>query len=234
MGKGKDLTNQRFYHMVALERTHKPNDKHTFWKCRCDCGNIFISRTDAILNNRVKSCGCGLGKYPDLIGQKYGLLTPIHIDLDTSQKKHRCYYYCQCDCGNYTTVRSSQLLDGSAKSCGCLRSFGEQQIALILRENQIDFQKEISFDDLKGETNYLYFDFGVYYNNNLKYIIEYQGRQHYEPIEYFGGETRFQKQLQYDNKKQQYCKDHNIPLKIISYKEPITSEKVIDWSLLND
>ena len=202
MGKGKDLTNQRFYHMVALERTHKPNDKHTFWKCRCDCGNIFISRTD--------------------------------IDLDTSQKKHRCYYYCQCDCGNYTTVRSSQLLDGSAKSCGCLRSFGEQQIALILRENQIDFQKEISFDDLKGETNYLYFDFGVYYNNNLKYIIEYQGRQHYEPIEYFGGETRFQKQLQYDNKKQQYCKDHNIPLKIISYKEPITSEKVIDWSLLND
>ena len=182
MGKFKDLTGQRFYNMIVLERAYKPNDKHTFWKCRCDCGNIFVSRADAILNNRVKSCGCGLGKYPNLIGQKYGLLTPLNIDLITRQ----------------TT------------------------------------QQELSFEDLKGETNYLYFDFGIYHNNKLKYIIEYQGRQHYEPIEYFGGETRFQKQLQYDNKKQQYCEKHNIPLKIISYKEQITSDMVIDWSLLND
>ena len=30
MGKSKDLTNQRFYHMVALERTHKPNENILF------------------------------------------------------------------------------------------------------------------------------------------------------------------------------------------------------------
>lgn len=234
MGKFNDLTHQRFYHMTVLERVHKPNNNHTFWKCKCDCGNIFVSRADAILNNRVKSCGCGLGKYPNLIGNKYGILTPLKIDLETSQSRHRCYYYCKCDCGNHTTVRSSQLLDGSTKSCGCLRSFGEQQIASILQDNNIDFKREVSFNDLKGEKNFLYFDFGVYHNNILKYLIEYQGRQHYEPIEFFGGEQRFQQQIIYDNKKKEYCDIHDIPLKIISYQDEITINNVIDWSLIND
>lgn len=234
MRKGNDLTNKRFYHMVALERVHKPNDKHTFWKCQCDCGKIFISRTDAILSNRVKSCGCGLGKYPNLIGNKYGMLTPLQINLDVSKIRHRCYYYCKCDCGNYTTVRSSQLLDGSVKSCGCLRSSGEKQITKILQENDIIFKKEVSFNDLKGDTNYLYFDFGIYNKDKLKYLIEYQGLQHYKPIDFFGGEERFQQQQKYDIKKYDYCKEHNIPLKIISYQEDITTDKIIDWSLIND
>lgn len=227
-----DLTNQRFYHMVVLERAYKPNDKHTYWKCKCDCGKIFISRADAIINSRVKSCGCGLGKYPNLIGQKYTMLTPLYIDLETSKLKHRCYYYCKCDCGNYTTVRSSQLLDGSAKSCGCLRSSGEQQIAQLLIKNNIEFNQEIHFDDLKGDSNYLYFDFGIYYKGKLKYLLEYQGMQHFKPIEFFGGEQRFQKQKEYDNKKQLYCQKHHIPLKIISFKENITADKIIDWNLI--
>lgn len=233
MGKVHDLTGQRFYHFTVIERAYRPNDTHTYWKCRCDCGKIFISRADSILNNKVKSCGCGLGKYPNLLGNKYGMLTPIKINIELSKEKHRCYYYCKCDCGNYTNVRSSQLLDGSAKSCGCLRSSGEQTIATILQANSIDFKQEVSFKDLKGDTNYLYFDFGIFKDNELKYLIEYQGRQHYEPIAFFGGKKRFEQQKQYDKRKSNYCQSHNIPLKIISYKETITPSQIIDWSLIN-
>lgn len=234
MGKFNDLTNQRFNHMIVLERAYKPHDKHTFWKCQCDCGQIFISRADAILNNRVQSCGCGLGRYTDLTGQKYGLLTPLYFDIEKSRAKHRCYYYCKCDCGNYTTVRSSQLLDGSAKSCGCLRSIGEKEIANILQQNNISFKQEVSFHDLRGDSKFLYFDFGIYYNNKLRYLIEYQGKQHYESIDFFGGETRLQKQLEYDQKKKEYCQSNNIPLKIISFKDEITTDNVIDWKLIYD
>lgn len=30
------------------------------------------------------------------------------------------YYNCRCDCGKYRKVRSSELLRGNAKSCGCM------------------------------------------------------------------------------------------------------------------
>jgi hypothetical protein len=30
------------------------------------------------------------------------------------------YYKCLCDCGKYRKVRSSELLRGNAKSCGCM------------------------------------------------------------------------------------------------------------------
>ena len=64
-------------------------------------------------------------------------------------------------------------------------------------------------------------------NNNLLYLIEYNGIQHYEPVKYFGGEERFEQQQRYDLKKEEYCLSHNIPLFIIRYDEDITEDKVI-------
>ena len=61
---------------------------------------------------------------------------------------------------------------------------------------------------------------------NLKYIIEYQGQQHYEPIERFGGIERFNLQQKYDNMKKEYCKKNNIQLLVIPYWEN-NIEKII-------
>lgn len=46
------------------------------------------------------------------------------------------------------SYRSSQLLDGSAKSCGCLRSSYEELVADILNQNNITYKREYSFSDL--------------------------------------------------------------------------------------
>ena len=59
----------------------------------------------------------------------------------------------------------------------------EQRIAELLTENNIAFTKEYTFPDLiNPKTNRrLRFDFAVYdENNSLKYLIEFDGRQHYE------------------------------------------------------
>ena len=48
-------------------------------------------------------------------------------------------------------------------------------------------------------------------------LIEYQGQQHYNSLEIFGGEEQFQKQKKYDIKKQEYCKKNNIKLIEIPY-----------------
>ena len=50
------------------------------------------------------------------------------------------------------------------------------------------------------------------YNKELKIAFEYQGRQHYEAVEYFGGETNFKNQQKRDTLKKELCTKHNITL----------------------
>ena len=53
--------------------------------------------------------------------------------------------------------------------------------------------------------------------NNKIYFIEYNGIQHYEAIEYFGGITQFEKQKERDSYLRDYCKNNNIMLLEIKY-----------------
>lgn len=62
---------------------------------------------------------------------------------------------------------------------------------------------------------------------SLSIGIEYQGRQHYEPIEHFGGEEHFKHQQENDAKKKALCKTHGITLIEWSYTEDITEANLI-------
>ena len=50
-------------------------------------------------------------------------------------------------------------------------------------------------------------------------LIEFNGEQHYYPIDYYGGEEAFKLQKKHDKMKKQYAKNNNIDLLIISYLE---------------
>lgn len=54
----KDLTNQRFGKLVALE-TDGYYNKQILWKCKCDCGTITKVRSNYLLSGHTTSCGCG-------------------------------------------------------------------------------------------------------------------------------------------------------------------------------
>ena len=60
------------------------------------------------------------------------------------------------------------------------------------------------------------------YIPSLKIGIEYQGRQHYEPIEHFGGQEHFEQQQSNDKKKKALCKKHGVKLIAWPYTEAIT------------
>jgi hypothetical protein len=60
--------------------------------------------------------------------------------------------------------------------------------------------------------------------------IEYDGRQHFEPAECFGGEEGFIETQQNDLIKNNYCKKNNITLLRIRYDENI--KDVLDTNLL--
>lgn len=58
--------------------------------------------------------------YKDLTNMRFGKLTAIKIDHFKDAKRcRRTYWFCKCDCGNTSIVRSDCLTTGNTKSCGC-------------------------------------------------------------------------------------------------------------------
>ena len=100
-------------------------------------------------------------------------------------------------------------------------SRGEITIEEILKEAGLNFKEEYQFPDLISSTGRpLRFDFAVFDDNdNLDFLIEYQGIQHYEPKSKFGGYSGLRKQQFNDMKKREYCRKHNIILVAIPYTD---------------
>lgn len=60
------------------------------------------------------------------------------------------------------------------------------------------------------------FDF---YLPNINTCIEYDGEQHFRPVEYFGGEDAFNRQIIYDNVKNEWCRKNGVNLIRIPYTD---------------
>lgn len=57
--KAKDLSNQRFGKLVALEPTdQRDGGRCVIWKCKCDCGNIHYTGSRNLIQGKTQSCGC--------------------------------------------------------------------------------------------------------------------------------------------------------------------------------
>ena len=78
------------------------------------------------------------------------------------------------------------------------------------------FKSQYKIDECK-DLRPLPFDFAIFIQDKLTGLIEYQGKQHYCNIDFFGANGRFEKQQQRDNIKREYCKKQNIPLIEIPY-----------------
>lgn len=217
-----DLTNQRFERLLVIQRDFSKNSRKAMWLCRCDCGAEIVVGGDHLRNGHTKSCGClqkekssvimktiqpqGVATMlNDLTNKKYGLLSVIEYSHTHNKKR---FWKCQCECGNITYVSGSDLTTRHTSSCGCLKSSqGEYKIGKILSENNIPFIKEKTFDGCADKIK-LRFDF--YVDNS--YLIEFDGRQHFESIEEWGGQASLEATQKRDSIKNKFCKDNNIPL----------------------
>ncbi|MDR1837624.1 MAG: hypothetical protein LBQ89_08205 [Treponema sp.] len=57
MSKKLDLTGKKFGRLTVIEQSLSKNKK-ALWKCKCECGNEVIAKSDKLQNGRTKSCGC--------------------------------------------------------------------------------------------------------------------------------------------------------------------------------
>lgn len=221
--------------LTVLAQTDKRDKKREIiWKCKCDCGNIVERATHYFRVTVVPSCGkCDYDPQikaarekelteklqnkqqncdnliKDLTGVKVGKLTYLYNTGKQGIAGNGYIWHCRCDCGNEIDVPIKSF--NRRFSCGCSRSRNEVLIKELLIDNNISFTQEQTFNGLKyGSKGRPRFDFFV----NDKYIIEYDGQQHFKQSIY---SEDFDDVRARDLNKNQYCFNHNIPIIRIPY-----------------
>lgn len=223
------LTGKVFNRLTVLDRDlTKPtgHGKSSYWNCKCQCGNIISVSYSNLTNGTTQSCGC-LRKdmltqrnIKDLTNKRFGMV--VAKERLEIKNNHNCFLWrCECDCGNLNYICSTEnLTSGKVNSCGCnKKSKGELIINNILIENNINFAREYSFNELRSESNRLLrFDFAIFNNENeIIRLVEFDGEQHFLPNESWGGEETFKLTQKHDQLKNNFSKEKNIPLVRIPY-----------------
>jgi len=110
----------------------------------------------------------------------------------------------------------------------CNESRGEIIVRDFLNKNNIDFIPQKRFKDCFYKRS-LPFDF---YLPKYNICIEFNGIQHYQPVDAFGGNDGFLDVKKRDNIKYNFCKSNAIKLIIISYREIGDIDYILTENLL--
>lgn len=203
--------------------------KHAYWICRClKCGKEKSIRSTYLVDGSAIDCGCEQHKrfaekiQKDLKGKVIGHLHVLERDWDSQQSGKHARWICQCDlCGRIEKNSSGMLTNYGKDRCRICGGFsiGEQKIFEILTDNDIKFEHDKGYKDLKyPDTGGVpRFDFRITQNSDCDYIIEFDGEQHFKQVPLYDTKDLFKRRQFRDNFKNQWCKDHNIPLIRIPY-----------------
>lgn len=132
----------------------------------------------------------------------------------------------QCGfCGEVFTTSLTSYQSGKTMcdKCSSKFSYGELAIKDVLDSNSISYIDEYWFHDCRDK-NPLPFDF---YLPDYNLCIEYQGKQHYQAIEFFGGDEAFKVRQFHDQIKRDYCSLNDIALLEIPYWEYKNIDQII-------
>lgn len=239
MPNRKNLIGQKFGPLKVIElNIEKTNQqKRAIWLCFCDnCNKIHSVRSDSL--QKIIQCPKdkkGISLIKEEKGNVYGKLIVIKKAKKSNANKN-VFWLCQCECGNQIIVNGIDLRREHTHSCGCIKSLGEEKISRLLKENNIIFEKEKTFEDcINPETKAkLRFNFFLLEYNIL---IEYQGSQHYETSNAgWNTKERLISQIKRDKIKKQWCINNNKKLIEISYKNfnNITINKLLGKESFNN
>jgi hypothetical protein len=179
------------------------HDKHLSKKGCSKCG--FISRCKLATSNTETF----IKKAKTIHGEKYNYSSVIYTG-----KENKVDIICKI----HEVFKQTPHNHLAGNGCPiCNESKGETIISNILKDNTINYIPQKRFNECRNILP-LPFDFYLPEHNTC---IEYQGIQHFEPRSKFGGEKEFVKRVKCDEIKFNFCKNNNIQLLLITYKDNI-------------
>lgn len=133
-------------------------------------------------------------------------------------------------CGYIWDAIPHKFINHGRRCPKCNESKGEASIRRYLEYNEIDFGTQYRTNDCFDEKP-LPFDFIIYENGELSMLIEFDGIQHFEPVEKFGGLEAHLLTKKHDNIKNEFCKSNDIKLVRIPYWEIDNIDIIIEEEL---
>ena len=129
-------------------------------------------------------------------------------------------------------LTADSFINGGTEHPYINKSKGEKKIQDFLNKEKIVYQPQFKTKECKDKKE-LPFDFAIWSSEKDKIIlVEYDGQQHFEPIDFFGGQETFELTKIHDKIKTDYCKKNGIPLLRIKYTEFDRIEEILDKGLV--
>ena len=210
---------QEVYDLVGDEHIFIDSYVNAYTKIRVKhnkCNHIYsVAPTNFLRGSRCPYCNGNAKKTDKEFKQEiYELVGDEYIFLEHYQGTETKIEVKHNKCGNTYKVSPDNFLYG--KRCPyCNSPKGELMIGKLLKSLKINYETQKTFDELKDKSC-LSYDFYIPVQNIL---IEYQGIQHYQPVNHFGGVAKFRKQQKHDQMKLDYAKEQGYKLIAVPYSE---------------
>lgn len=223
--EGRKLTQKQFEGIVYKKGNNEYEVKGNYENSNVKilmlhkvCGNEFLTyprtfkggdKCPRCVHNRKRTTEEFKEYVKKRVGNEYEVLGEYETERVSIKMKH-------INCGRTYEVKPKEFKVGSrCPFCRKSNSRGERNIQEYLNHKNIRSEREKIFEDFI-EKPMLRFDF---YLPEYNMCIEFDGIQHYEPVEYFGGVERFGQRVENDRAKDEYCLENNINMLRIPYTE---------------
>lgn len=196
----------------------KYGKQHIMVKCK-KCGKEYtLTALNILYGGSLKCKKCEYnGKFTDedarkIVEEKCKILGYEFLGFNTEDGKYdgkKTKLILKCNkCGRIWKSTDFRSFNHFVIKCeGCLNRWKlEDEVKYILTRNNIEFEQEKKFDWLKHNIK-LSLDF---YLPKYNIFIECQGRQHFEPVEKYGGEEAFKLTKERDKTKYSQCIEHGL------------------------
>lgn len=208
------------YNILKSEILSSGESTRKYYTIQCkNCGHIRRDNLQQL--NKHFNCGCETGMFKwgaDDFKKQFTKKFPQYQIIENYRgitEKHLIRH----ECGFIFKTRLSDFYYADKNSHICPKcqkellkiSKGHRKVREILEKLNIDFDEEHRLDN-----SLLRFDF-YFEINNFKFAIEYNGKQHYQSVDFFGGEEKFKQQIERDEQKRNYCDKNEIHLLEIKY-----------------
>jgi very-short-patch-repair endonuclease len=201
--ESKNIHGENYDYSLSVYKNNR-----TKVKVICSKHGIFEVRPNDHLNKESGCNECNKGQFEDFLvrakkthGYRY--------DYSQVNYKGNHNHKINIICKIHGVFKQTPI--NHMNGCGCPTcklSKGELQIKNYLDENKIKYVRQKKFKDCKDKRK-LPFDF---YLPNHNICIEFDGEQHFKPINYYGGITNFDEIKRRDIIKNSYCENKNITL----------------------
>lgn len=172
---------------------------------KCDvlcltCDTVYTKVADCFVDKRkVSICKNCFSTHPNTLKTNYIPNNTEYELVEEYKGMQEKVLVRHKTCGFIWSIKPNNLKYGKGcPKCNKKISKGEQKIIKFLNDNNIEYVHQYNIE-IQGHK--LSCDF---YLPTFDLYIEYNGEQHYSPIAFFGGEEKYQKQIENDKLKQEY------------------------------